>query len=228
MKTNSENVRGLEWILRSLHHPNYRLFFIGQGISVIGTWMQRIALVWLVYRLTHSALLLGVVGFSGQIPNFILTPFAGVLADRLNRRRIVLATQTLAMTQAFILALLVLTDIIAVWHIVTLSVFLGIVDAFDMPTRQAFLVDMIERKEDLGNAIALNASMANSARLIGPSFAGIVIAAMGEGMCFLINGLSFLAVILSLLAMEIKAKEMRMEKRNILEELREGAFYSFG
>ncbi len=228
MKPNSKKAAGLERVLRALHHRNYRLFFVGQGISLIGTWVQRIAQIWLVYRLTHSTILLGVVGFTSQIPIFILSPFAGVLADRLNRRRILVATQTLAMIQAFILALLVLTDLVTVWHIVTLSIFLGIVDAFDMPTRQAFLLEMVEDKEDLGNAVALNSSLVTSARLIGPSIAGIVIAALGEGMCFFLNGLSFLAVILSLLAMRVIVKKIEIVRSHILEELKEGASYSFG
>lgn len=190
--------------------------------------MQRIAQIWLVYRLTHSAVLLGVVGFTSQIPIFILSPFAGVLADRLNRRRLLIATQTLAMTQAFILAFLVLTDLIAVWHIVTLSIFLGIVDGFDMPTRQAFVIEMVEDREDLANAIALNASLGNSAQLLGPSTAGILIAALGEGPCFFINGLSFLAVILSLLAMKVTPRKIEIGGSHILEGLKDGASYAFG
>lgn len=226
-KTHSENEAGLELIFRALRHRNYRLFFSGQSISLIGTWMQRIAVRWLVYRLTNSAFLLGVVGFAGQIPLFFLTPFAGVLADRLNRRHIVIVTQILAMVQALILAVLVLKGNIAVWHIILLSVFIGIVDAFDLPMRQAFLVEMVENKKDLGNAIALNSSMVNSAQLLGPAVAGLLIAAIGEGMCFLLNGLSFLAVIISLLAMKITPRKIETSSTHGLKRLREGVSYSF-
>lgn len=214
-------------ILPALQYRNYRLFFGGQSISLIGTWMQRIAMSWLVYRLTSSAFWLGIVGFTGQIPVFLLTPFAGVLADRMNRQRILVVTQTLAMIQALILALLVLTGTIAVWHILSLSIFLGIVDAFDMPVRQSFMVEIVEKK-DLGNAIALNSSMVNSARLLGPSIAGMLIASMGEGMCFLLNGLSYLAVILSLLAMKITSKRTETPNTYVLHGLKEGFHYAFG
>jgi MFS family permease len=214
-------------VFPALQYRNYRLFFGGQSISLIGTWMQRIAMSWLVYRLTNSALWLGVVGFTGQIPIFLLTPFAGVLADRMNRQRILVITQTLAMIQALILALLVLTGTIAVWHIISLSIFLGIVDAFDMPVRQSFMVEIVEKK-DLGNAIALNSSMVNSARLLGPSIAGILIASMGEGMCFLLNGISYLAVILSLLAMKITSKRTETPNTYVLHGLKEGFHYAFG
>ena len=227
-KINSKNATSLEWVLRSLYHKNYRLFFGGQSISLMGTWMQRIAMSWLVYRLTNSAFLLGVVGFSGQIPILLLSPIAGVLADRWNRHRILLITQTLAMMQALTLALLVLTGTVAVWHIISLSIFLGLVDAFDMPTRQSFVVEMIENRGDLGNAIALNSTMVNSARLIGPSVAGILIAAMGEGMCFLLNGMSYLAVILSLGAMKIKSTRIDAKKTRILSSVKEGFSYAFG
>ena len=227
-QTNSKNATGLERVLRALHHRNYRLFFGGQSISLMGTWMQRIAMSWLVYRLTNSAFLLGVIGFTGQIPTFLLTPIAGVLADRLNRHHILLVTQTLAMIQALILALLVLTGTIAVWHIVSLSIFLGFVDAFDIPARQSFVVEMIENREDLGNAIALNSSMVHSARLIGPSVAGILIAVIGEGMCFLLNGISYLAVIVSLLAMKIKSTKKETRRTHILKGVKEGFSYAFG
>lgn len=218
----------MERILPALRHRNYRLFFGGQSISLMGTWMQRIAMSWLVYRLTNSAFLLGLVGFAGQIPIFLLTPFAGVLADRLNRHRMLVVTQTLAMIQALTLAILVLTGTIAVWQIISLSIFLGFVDSFDMPTRQSFLVEMIEKREDLGNAIALNSSMVNGARLVGPSVAGILIASVGEGMCFLLNGISYLAVIMSLLAMKIRQREMETKRTYILQELGEGFSYAFG
>jgi MFS family permease len=227
-KTNSDDGIDLKRMVRALRHRNYRLFFAGQGISLIGTWMQRIAMGWLVYRLTHSAFLLGLVGFTGQIPVFLLTPFAGVLADRLNRHRMLVVTQILAMIQALALALLILTGTIAVWHIVSLSIFLGFVDAFDMPVRQSFLVEMIENREDLGNAIALNSSIVNSARLIGPSIAGILIAYVGEGVCFLLNAVSYLAVIASLLAMKIVSRRIETPKTDIFQGVKEGFSYAFG
>lgn len=219
---------GLKFVLRSFHYRNYRLFFGGQGVSLIGTWIQNIAVSWLVYSLTNSALLLGVVGFAGQIPTFLLTPFAGVLADRWNRRKILVITQTLAMIQAFALALLVLSGNISIWHLIPLSAFLGLVNAFDMPTRQSFVVDIIEKKEDLGNAIALNSSMFNSTRLIGPSVAGMLIAGVGEGICFLLNGISYIAVILALLAMKIKPRKTGAKKTVVFKEFKEGLSYAFG
>jgi MFS family permease len=214
-------------ILPALQHRNYRLFFGGQGISLIGTWMQRIAMWWLVYRLTNSPFLLGVVGFTGQIPIFLLTPFAGVLADRMNRQRVLVITQTLAMMQAFILALLVLAGAIAVWHIISLSIFLGVIDAFDMPVRQSFMVEIVQAK-DLGNAIALNSSIVNSAQLLGPSIAGILIASTGEGVCFLLNGISYLFVIVSLLAMKIISTKIETQNTHVLQGIREGFSYAFG
>ena len=226
--THSGGAFDLKVILRALRHRNYRLFFTGQGISLIGTWMQRIAMGWLVYRLTNSAFLLGLVGFTGQLPIFLLTPFAGVLADRLNRHRMLVVTQTLAMIQAFILAALILRGTILVWHIVSLSIFLGLVDAFDMPVRQSFLVEIVENREDLGNAIALNSSIVNSARLLGPSLAGILIAYVGEGVCFLLNAVSYLAVIASLLAMKIVTRSMEARKADILHGVKEGFSYAYG
>ncbi len=216
---------GFKSMLRALRHRNFRLFFMGQSISLIGTWMQRLALGWLVYRLTKSAFLLGLVGFANQIPLFFLAPFAGVLADRQNRQRLLLFTQVLAMVQAFILSLLVLTEQITIWQIIGLSLFLGFINAFDMPTRQSFLVEMIADKRDLGNAIALNSSMVNAARLVGPASAGILIGLVGEGFCFLINGVSYLAVIFSLLIMKIVPKQKSVAKTNIWQELRAGLSY---
>ncbi|NWG04900.1 MAG: MFS transporter [Syntrophaceae bacterium] len=223
-----EDRDGMRLIFRALSHRNYRLFFGGQGISLIGTWMQQIAINWLVYRLTDSALLLGVVGFASRIPTFLFASLAGVLADRWNRHRVIVITQTLSMFQAMILATLVLTGTIAVWHIIFLSLFLGLINALDIPTRQSFVVDMIERKEDLGNAIALNSSIVNGARLIGPSVAGMLIATLGEGMCFLLNGLSFIAVILALLAMKITPKKREAKSAEVFRGLKEGFSYAFG
>jgi MFS family permease len=217
----------IKFLLRGLGYRNYRLFFAGQGISLIGTWMQQTAMTWLVYRLTDSAFMLGVVGFSNQIPAFVLTPFGGVLADRANRHRVLIVTQVLSMLQALTLAVLVLTGTVQVWHIIALGIFIGGVNAFDIPTRQAFLLDMIENRQDLGNAIALNSSMFNAARLIGPSIAGVVIALAGEGVCFLLNALSFLAVLAALLAMRIKPQKIQNQQPNPLHGLREGIRYAF-
>lgn len=213
---------------RALSQRNYRLFFIGQGISLIGTWMQNIALSWLVYRMTSSVFLLGIVGFAAQIPTFFLAPFTGVLADRWNRHRMIVMTQSLAMVQALVLAILTLTGIIGVWHIIALALLLGTINAFDIPIRQAFVVEMVERHEILGNAIALNSFLFNGARLVGPSIAGVLIGLVGEGMCFLINALSFLLVIFALLAMRIKPKKTHTTRRHILHELKEGYEYARG
>ena len=227
-KTMDEGIKGLKSTFRSLTYRNYRLFFGGQSISLIGTWIQRIATPWLVYDLTNSVFLLGVVGFVGQIPTFLLTPFAGVLTDRWNRYRILVATQILAMVQALILAWLVFSGSIKIWHIIALSGFLGCINAFDVPARQSFVIQMVEKKEDLSNAIALNSSMVNGARLLGPSVAGILIAATGEGICFLLNALSYLFVIWSLLQMKVVPKEENTNKKPLLTELKEGVLYTFG
>ena len=215
-------------MLRALRHRNYRLFFGGQSVSLIGTWMTRLATSWLVYRLTHSALLLGLVSFAGQIPTFLLAPFAGVWVDRWNRHRVLVVTQVLAMLQSFALAALALANIITVWDVLWLSLFQGLINAFDMPARQAFVVQMVEDRRDLGNAIALNSSMVNMARLIGPSVAGMVIAAVGEGYCFLIDGISYLAVIASLLLMNITALPKSRAARSTFAELRDGWNYVSG
>jgi MFS family permease len=219
---------GLGNIVRSLRYRNYRLFFYGQSISLIGTWIQRITVPWLVYRLTGSVFLLGLVGFAGQIPTFLMSPFAGVLIDRWNRHKILVVTQVLALIQALVLALLFYEKSISVWHIAILSVFLGIINAFDMPARQSFVVDMIEKKEDLGNAIALNSSMVNSARLIGPSIAGILISLTGEGMCFLLNAISYIFVIAFLLMMKLKTPTIVVKNTNALQNFKEGFHYTFG
>jgi MFS family permease len=215
-------------IFRALRYPNYRLYFIGQGVSLIGSWMQAVAMSWLVYRMTRSAFLLGVTGFASQIPSLFLGPFAGVLADRANRLRMLIVVQTLFMIQAFVLAFLVLFGAVTVWQIVVLSGMAGLINAFDMPTRQSFVIQMVENKADLGNAIALNSMMFNGARLIGPSIAGLVIAAAGEGVCFLINAVSFLAVIASLFAMKNIPKPRAARKSRVLQELRTGIAYVYG
>ncbi len=214
--------------MRALRHRNYRLFFGGQGISLIGTWMTRVATGWLVYRLTGSAFLLGLVSFAGQIPILFLGPFAGVWVDRLNRRSVLIFTQILSMMQSFALATLALLGIITVTEVILLNLFQGAVNAFDMPARQAFLVEMVEDKQDLGNAIALNSSLVNAARLIGPSIAGILIAVVGEGYCFLIDGISYLAVIASLFAMIVAVQASTRAHESVLAELREGWDYVRG
>ena len=215
-------------IFRALKYRNYRLFFGGQTISLVGTWMQQVALSWMVYRLTNSVFLLGVMGFITQIPTFILTPIAGVIADRYPRHRILVITQVLAMLQALILSVLVLTGAITIWHIFALGIFIGLVNAFDIPIRQAFTVEMIEGREDLGNAIALNSSMFNFARLLGPAIAGILISLIGEGGCFLLNAVSYLAVIISLLAMRIIPRRIEFKNVPVLSELKDGLKYAFG
>ena len=211
--------------MRALRYRNYRLFFGGQSVSLIGTWMTRIATAWLVYRLTHSAFLLGIAGFSLQIPILILGPFAGVWVDRLDRHRTLVITQVLSMIQSFWLAALALSGRITVTEIILLSLFQGAINAFDMPARQAFVVQMVEDRADLSNAIALNSSMVNGARLIGPSLAGIIIAAFGEGYCFLIDGFSYIAVIISLLLMHITSQQARSQRSRVLHELKEGWHY---
>src|SRR4051794_11025037 len=191
---------------RALRHRNYRLFFFGQGISLIGTWLTRVATSWLVYRLTSSALLLGLVGFAGQIPTFLLAPIAGVWVDRWNRHRVLVVTQVLAMVQSALLAVLALTDTITIAHVAVLSAAQGVINAFDMPARQAFVVEMVEDRENLANAIALNSSMVNAARLLGPAIAGVLIALVGEGWCFAIDAASYVAVVISLLAMQLTVR----------------------
>ncbi len=210
---------------RALRHRNFRLFFTGQSISLIGTWMTRVATSWLVYRLTGSALLLGIVGFAGQIPTFLLAPFAGVLVDRLNRRNMLVWTQILAALQSLALAALTIAKVITIHEVIGLSVLQGLINAFDMPGRQAFLVQMVEDKQDLGNAIALNSSMVNVARLVGPALAGIVIGAVGEGYCFLIDGVSYLAVIASLLMMRLNLAPPNRSHAPMLEQLKDGWTY---
>ena len=227
VKLNKKRPSGLVATFRSFQYRNYRLFFGGQSISLIGTWIQRIATPWLVYHLTGSALLLGVIGFAGQIPTFIIAPFAGVMTDRWNRYHILIGTQIAAMIQAFILTILYFSGTIAVWHIVLLNIFLGCVNAFDVPARQSFVIEMVEKKEDLGNAIALNSSMVNGARLLGPSIAGVLIALTGEGICFLLNGISYIFVIVSLLLMKVKPRKIKVSDTNVLKELKEGFSYAF-
>jgi len=223
----SNKKEGLNLLLRALGSRNYRLYFFGQAVSLIGTWMQQIALRWLVYRLTKSELLLGVVGFASDIPVFFLVPFAGVLADKFKRQRILAITQGLAALQALILAILVITDQVAVWHIVALGALLGVINAFDIPTRQSFLVEVVENKEDLGNAIALNSFIFNGALLIGPILAGMMIAFFGEGPCLILNGVSYLALIGALLLMKIPERKMASGNIQLGRGILEGATYAF-
>jgi len=218
----------LAFMLRALSHRNYRLFFLGQGTSLVGTWVTRVATSWLVYRLTGSASVLGLVGFTGQIPTFVLAPLAGVWVDRWGRYRVLCVTQVLSMLQSFALAGLALTRTIDVTWILLLSAFQGVVNAFDTPARQAFVVEMVEDRADLPNAIALNSSMVNGARLIGPSVAGVIIAASGEGWCFLLDGISYVAVIASLMMMRLPPATPRRSETRALAELGDGFRYAFG
>ena len=212
-------------VFRALRHRNYRLFFSGQTVSLVGSWITRIATSWLVYRLTGSVLLLGVVGFFGQIPTLILSPFSGVLVDRWNRHRILVITQTLSMVQSFALAGLAFAGIITVTDVLLLQTAQGIINAFDTPARQSFLIEMMDDRADLPNAIALNSSMVNLSRVIGPSVGGIIIAAVGEAWCFFIDGVSYLAVIASLLAMRVALRTRVGSETKIWEDLLDGLRY---
>jgi MFS family permease len=217
--------RSISHARRALRHRNFQLFFAGQSISLIGTWMTRLATTWLVYRLTHSALLLGIVTFAGQIVSFALGPFAGVWVERLNRRKLLIWTQAAAAIQSLAMAALTLAHVITLWEIIVLTALQGLINAFDMPARQSFLIQMVEDRNDLGNAIAINSSMVNGARLIGPAIAGLLIGAVGEGWCFLIDGVSYFAVIASLLMMRIKLLDVRRSASSMLEQMREGWDY---
>jgi MFS family permease len=224
-RTSLHRISSFSHAWRALRHRNFKLFFLGQSISVIGTWMTRLATTWLVYHLTHSALLLGIVSFAGQIISFLLGPFAGVWVERLDRRKLLMGTQAAAAIQSLALAALTLAHVITLWEIIALTTLQGVINAFDMPARQSFLVQMVDDRNDLSNAIAINSSMANGARLIGPAIAGLVVAAFGEGACFLIDGLSYLAVIASLLLMRIKPLDLPRSKANMFEQIREGWDY---
>jgi MFS family permease len=214
-------------MLRALAHPNFRLFFFGQGVSLIGTWMQQVAMTWLIYDLRHSAFLLGVIGFASQIPTFFVTPLAGVFTDRWNRLRTLMVTQSLALAQAALLTVLALGHWVQVWNLLVLSVLLGLINAFDIPTRQAFLTEMVGNPEDRANAIALNSSLFNGARLIGPALAGLIIAAMGEWFCFLLNAISYLAVLAALALIRVPPRDHRREHPSVLTGLKEGLRYAF-
>lgn len=212
-------------LTRALSHRNYRLFFAGQSVSLVGTWLTRVATSWLVYRLTKSELLLGVTGFAGQVPLLILAPFAGVYVDRWNRHRVLVVTQILSALQSVLLAALALMNVITVAEVIALQVVQGVINAFDTPARQAFVVEMVDDRADLPNAIALNSAMFNASRIVGPSVAGIIIAIVGEGWCFAIDAVSYVAVILSLLAMHVAPREVARRGARMLEELRSGWRY---
>lgn len=218
----------LRFALRALRHRNFRLFTVGQSVSMVGAWMQQVAMGWLVYRLTNSAFLLGLVAFASQSPVFFLGPFAGVIADRANRHRVVIVMQAAMMLQASVLAFLVFTGRIQYWHVLVLSGFFGIINAFEIPARQAFLLEMVKSREDLPNAIALNSSIFNGARLIGPAIAGFVIAAFGESVAFISNAVSYLAVLIALFAMQIEPRERKQIRGRVLASLRAGFRYGFG
>jgi MFS family permease len=209
---------------RSLRHRNFALFFAGQLVSLVGTWMQTVAQAWLIYRLTGSAALLGTIGFASQVPVFLLSAIGGALADRHNRHRILICTQSAAMVLAAVLAGLTLSGQIQVWQVAILAASLGLVNAFDIPARQSFLVELVGR-EDLQNAIALNSSMFNSARLVGPAVAGILVGAVGEGWCFLLNAISFLAVIGGLLAMRLEKRLVASQQGSVFTQAAEGLSY---
>ncbi|MBD2344776.1 MFS transporter [Anabaena subtropica] len=206
---------------------NYRLFFAGQGISLIGTWMTQLATVWLVYELTNSPLMLGIVGFTSQIPSFFLAPFGGVFVDRFSRYRTLIGTQMLSMIQSLALAILTFTGMIQIWHIIALSLFQGFVSALDAPARQAFVPELVECREDLANAIAVNSTMINGARLIGPAVGGLLISTIGITYCFLIDGLSYIAVIAGLLAMKVKPWKLSAIDGNPWQQVKEGFVYAF-
>ncbi len=210
---------------RALRHRNFKLFFLGQGISLIGTWMTRLATTWLVYRLTHSALLLGIVTFAGQIVSFVVGPVAGVWVERLNRRKLLVWTQAAASIQSLAMAALTLAHVINLWEIIFLATLQGLINAFDMPARQSFLVQMVEDRNDLSNAIAINSLMVNATRLVGPAIAGLLIGAVGEGWCFLLDGVSYFAVIASLLMMRIKPSRIHRTASSVREQIREGWDY---
>ena len=233
-EANPKAASRMQMIFRSLRYRNFRLFFIGQGISLIGTWMQMIAGGWLAYQLTAGesermrALWLGIVAFTGRIPTFVFAPLAGVLVDRWNRHRLVVITQILAMIQAGLLAALTLTHIITLWQLILLSLMLGLINALDVPGRQSFMIEMVDKPEDLNNAIALNSSIVNSARIIGPAIAGVLLKAIGVGFCFLLNAVSYVPVVAALLAMTVKPVKRQSASGHILMRLAEGVRYAFG
>lgn len=215
-------------MFRSLRNRNYRLYFTGQAISLIGTWMQQVALGWLIYRLTNSAALLGLVAFAGQIPSLLFSPFAGTLADRMDRHKLYVWTQVLAMGEALALAALTLSGHAHISGIIILGAIAGLINAVAMPTQQALLVELIEQPEDLTNAIGLNSSLMNATRLVGPAIAGVLVAWVGEGMCFLLNGLSYIGVLIALLQMHVTPRPKAAHSAPMLAHMREGIRYAMG
>src|SRR4051812_4517038 len=212
-------------LTRALRHRNYRLFFAGQSLSLVGTWITRVATSWLVYRLTGSELLLGLVGFCGQIPTMLLAPFAGVLVDRTDRHRLLVITQVLSLLQSLALAIMTLEHLITVKWVLVLQIAQGVINAFDTPARQSFVVEMVEDRADLPNAIALNSAMVNGSRIIGPSIGGALIAAVGEGWCFMADAASYVFVVASLLMMTVARTSAPDTEARMLEELRDGFRY---
>ena len=226
MSNDEAGFRSSGGMFRSLRYRNYRLFFAGHSISLIGNWLQWAAMNWLIYTMTGSAVWLGVIGFC-RISILFVAPFAGILADRFDRNKLLLITQALAGLQPLSLAILMLGGWLEPWHIIITSIYAGVIAAFDIPIRQSFTVELIDNKEDLGNAIALNSSMVNAARLIGPAVAGVLIAAVGEGWCFLLNALTYIPILGALLAMRIPSRTHVPKRKHVLRELREGVGYAF-
>ena len=218
----------VESLGRALVHRNYRLFLLGQGISLVGTWLQQVAMSWLLYRLTDSPFLLGLIAFSSQIPSLLLSPVAGVAAERWNRHRALLVTQLLAMIQAVLVLIVVNSSGEIVWMLVGLGFFLGLINAFDVPLRQSFLVEMVPDRDHLGNAIALNSSIFNGARLVGPSLAGLIISVWGESACFLVNAISYVAVLAALLCMRDLPFRVKPPRGRFFDRLKAGFTYAFG
>jgi MFS family permease len=223
-----DTAEGLRAMVRAFRHRNFRLYFSGQSISLIGTWVQQIALSWTIYQLTHSSFLLGVVSFAGQLPLFVLTPFAGVLVDRFDRHRILVITQTLALVQAFALALVVSTGTLQVWNLIALNSFAGMVLAVDLTARQAFIVDMVGSGHDLPSAVALNAFVINGGRMLGPAIAGLLLTIVSPAVCFYANAISYIPVIAALLAMRLKKPVIRHAESSAVEDLIEGIRYAVG
>ena len=215
-------------MLRAFRYRNFRLYFGGQSISLIGTWVQQIALSWTIYQYTHSSFLLGLVSFAGQLPLFILTPFAGVLVDRLNRHRILVITQSLALVQALALAIVVSSGMLQTWNLIALNVFAGTVLAVDLTARQAFIVDMVGAGDDLPNAVALNAFVINGGRMLGPAIAGLLLTIVSPAVCFYANAISYIPVIGALLAMKVNKQEIPAATSSPIEDLMEGISYATG
>ena len=215
-------------MVRAFRHRNFRLYFSGQSISLVGTWIQQIALGWTIYQLTHSSLLLGLVSFAGQLPLFLVTPFAGVLVDRWNRHRTLIVTQSLSMLQAFALTLVVSTHLLHVWNLIALNLLAGIILAVDLPTRQSFIVDMVGSGRDLPNAVALNSFVITGGRMLGPAIAGLLLTIVSPAVCFLINAISYMPVVAALLAMRVKKRAPNTAHSSALNELVEGVRYAMG